>query len=150
MTLVLRDEISNKWTHSAASVELDVTQTDFPNVGKDCNGAPVGFAVGQCSLGAILVAATDNGICAILLGDDPETLRRDLQGRFVSTQEIRGDKDFDHLLAQVIEFIEAPVAGLDLPLDLGGTERVDFVIDLRRLAEERGRARARPTSHSPQ
>ncbi len=125
MTLVLRDEISNKWAPSAASAELDVTQTDFPNVGKGGRGgmgAPVGFAFGQCSLGAILVAATDNGICAILLGDDPATLRRDLQGRFASTQESRGDKDFEHLLAQVIEFIEAPVAGLHLPLDLGGTE----------------------------
>ena len=34
-------------------------------------------------------------------------------------------------------------------LDLGGTEQVDFVFDLRRLAEERGKARAQPTSHSP-
>ena len=34
-------------------------------------------------------------------------------------------------------------------LDLGGTERVDFVFDLRGLAQERGKARAQPTSHSP-
>ena len=79
------------------------------------------FAVGECSLGSILVAATERGICAILLGDDPVALVRDLQGRFPIAQLTDDDQDFEHLMAKVVGFIEAPSLGLDLPLDVRGT-----------------------------
>ena len=84
-------------------------------------GAAIRFAVGDCSLGAILVAATDKGVCAILLGDDPEALVRELQDRFPSAELDAGDADFDQLVAVVIGFVEAPALGLDLPLDVRGT-----------------------------
>jgi AraC family transcriptional regulator of adaptative response/methylated-DNA-[protein]-cysteine methyltransferase len=79
------------------------------------------FAVGQCSLGAILVAQSTRGICAILLGDDPDALVRDLQDKFTRANLIGGDHDFEQLVAKVVGFIEAPAIGLDLPLDLQGT-----------------------------
>jgi AraC family transcriptional regulator, regulatory protein of adaptative response / methylated-DNA-[protein]-cysteine methyltransferase len=79
------------------------------------------FAVGQCSLGSILVARSDQGICAILLGDDPDALARDLQDRFANAELIGGDVDFERLVAVVVGFIEAPGIGLDLPLDVRGT-----------------------------
>jgi AraC family transcriptional regulator of adaptative response/methylated-DNA-[protein]-cysteine methyltransferase len=83
--------------------------------------ARIRFAVGQCSLGAILVAQSQRGICAILLGDDPEALVHDLQDQFPKAQLIGGDKDFEQLVAQVVGFIEAPALGLGLPLDVRGT-----------------------------
>lgn len=79
------------------------------------------FAIGKCTLGAILVAASAKGICAILLGDDPELLTHDLQNRFPVAQPIDADADFGRLLAQVIDFIEAPKLNLTLPLDVRGT-----------------------------
>ncbi len=79
------------------------------------------FAIGECSLGSILVAASDRGICAILLGDDPDTLARDLQDRFPQAHLIGGDADFEQLVAKVVGFVEAPALGLDLPLDVRGT-----------------------------
>ncbi len=79
------------------------------------------FAVGQCSLGAILVAQSQRGVCAILLGDDPDTLVRDLQDQFPNAELVGADRDFEQLIAQVVGFIEAPALGLDLPLDLRGT-----------------------------
>lgn len=79
------------------------------------------FAVGQCSLGAILVAQSTRGICAILLGEDPDALVRDLQDKFTRANLIGGDHDFEQLVAKVVGFIEAPAIGLDLPLDLQGT-----------------------------
>jgi AraC family transcriptional regulator of adaptative response/methylated-DNA-[protein]-cysteine methyltransferase len=79
------------------------------------------FAVGQCSLGAVLVAATDKGVCSILLGDDPETLVRDLQDRFDRAELIGGDADFERLVARVVAMVEQPSLGLDLPLDIRGT-----------------------------
>lgn len=79
------------------------------------------FAVGDCSLGAILVAATDKGVCAILLDDDADALVRDLQDRFPKAQLIGGDADFERLVAKVVGFVEAPARDLDLPLDIRGT-----------------------------
>jgi AraC family transcriptional regulator of adaptative response/methylated-DNA-[protein]-cysteine methyltransferase len=85
------------------------------------SGASIRFAIGACSLGAILVAATDKGICAILMGDDPELLARDLQDRFPQA-ELRGaEADFEATVAKVVGLVESPAIGLDLPLDVRGT-----------------------------
>ncbi len=83
--------------------------------------AAIRFAVGQCSLGAVLVARIDKGVCAITLGDDPEALARDLQDRFPQANLIGGDAGFERLVAQVVGFVEAPRLGLDLPLHVRGT-----------------------------
>jgi len=79
------------------------------------------FAVGQSSLGAILVASSAKGVAAILMGDDPDVLLRDLQDRFPRARLIGGDPDYERLVAQVVGFVEAPQIGLDLPLDIRGT-----------------------------
>jgi len=79
------------------------------------------FAVAQCSLGALLVAQSERGLCAILLGDDPDALVRDLQDRFTHAELQGGDADFEALVAKVVAFVEAPGLGLDLPLDVQGT-----------------------------
>ena len=85
------------------------------------SGAVIRFAIGACSLGAILVASTEQGICAILIDDDPEFLVRDLQDRFPKA-ELRGaEPDYERIVAQVVGFVEAPEIGLDLPLDVRGT-----------------------------
>jgi AraC family transcriptional regulator of adaptative response/methylated-DNA-[protein]-cysteine methyltransferase len=97
---------------------LGMTPTAFKQRGKNTD---IRFAVGQCSLGAILVAHSEKGICAIALGDDPEELVHDLQDRFSNANLIGGDHEFEQLVAQVVGFVEAPQIGLDLPLDVRGT-----------------------------
>jgi AraC family transcriptional regulator of adaptative response/methylated-DNA-[protein]-cysteine methyltransferase len=84
-------------------------------------GIDIRFAVGDCSLGTILVAQSLRGICALLLGDDPDALIRDLQNRFPHANLIGGDAGFERIVSQVVGFIEAPALGLDLPLDIRGT-----------------------------
>lgn len=79
------------------------------------------FAVGECSLGSILVATSDRGVCAILLGDDPDELARELQDRFPRAMLIGGDAGFEELVAKVVGLVESPRLGLDLPLDVRGT-----------------------------
>jgi AraC family transcriptional regulator, regulatory protein of adaptative response / methylated-DNA-[protein]-cysteine methyltransferase len=79
------------------------------------------FAIGECSLGSILVATSEKGVCAILLGDDPDALARDLQDRFPKSNLIGGDAEFEQLVAKVIGFVETPAIGFDLPLDVRGT-----------------------------
>jgi len=84
-------------------------------------GTDIRFAVGQCSLGSILVAASERGVCAIFIGDDPDALARELQDRFPKANLIGGDAPFELLVARVVGMVESPSLGLDLPLDVRGT-----------------------------
>ena len=79
------------------------------------------FAVGQTSLGAILVALSTKGVASILLGEDPDGLVRNLQDRFPKARLIGADREFEALISQVVGFVENPGIGLDLPLDVRGT-----------------------------
>ena len=79
------------------------------------------FALAQCSLGAILVARSEKGVCAISLGDNADVLLRALQDRFPRAELVGGDAVFEKLVAKVIGLIEAPNLGIDLPLDVRGT-----------------------------
>ncbi len=83
--------------------------------------ARIMFALAQCSLGAILVARSDKGVCAIALGDDAGVLLRELQDRFPRAELVGGDSAFEQLVAKVIGLIEAPNLGINLPLDVRGT-----------------------------
>jgi len=104
--------------YAASPDLLGMTPTAFRAGG---DGASIRFAVGECSLGSILVAATGRGVCAILFGDDPDTLVRDLQDRFPKARLIGADHEFEQLVATVVGFVEAPAQGLGLPLDVRGT-----------------------------
>jgi AraC family transcriptional regulator of adaptative response/methylated-DNA-[protein]-cysteine methyltransferase len=79
------------------------------------------FAVRESSLGAVLVAATDRGICAIELGDDPQALVRNLQDRFPNAEIIGGDAAFEQLVARIVAQVEHPQSDFALPLDVRGT-----------------------------
>ena len=104
--------------YAEADKVLGMTPTRFRAGGA---GAEIRFAIGQCSLGAILVACSERGVCAIELGDDPETLARRLQDRFPHATWVGGDARFERWVAAVVGFVEAPRIGLALPLDVRGT-----------------------------
>jgi AraC family transcriptional regulator, regulatory protein of adaptative response / methylated-DNA-[protein]-cysteine methyltransferase len=97
---------------------LGMTPTDYRAGGAHTE---IRFAVGECSLGSILVAQSAKGVCAILLGDDPDALVRDVQDRFPHATLVGGEAAFEQTVAKVIGFVEAPALGLDLPLDVRGT-----------------------------
>jgi len=109
---------SNSRFYETSNEVLGMTPTAFREGGAD---ADIKFAIGECSLGSILVARSDKGVCAITLGDDPERLAHDLQDRFPKANLIAGDAAFEALVARVVGFVEAPQLGLDLPLDIRGT-----------------------------
>lgn len=104
--------------YELSNAVLGMTPTRYRAGGAD---TAIRFAVGECSLGAILVAASARGICAILLGDDPDRLVRDLQDRFPNAELAGGDAGFERWVAQVVGFVEQPRLGLALPLDVRGT-----------------------------
>jgi AraC family transcriptional regulator, regulatory protein of adaptative response / methylated-DNA-[protein]-cysteine methyltransferase len=109
---------SNGRFYEESGKVLGMTPSDFRAGGQNFE---IRFAVGECSLGSILVAASERGVCAVLLGDDPDQLARELQERFSDATLIGGDSGFEQLVARVVGFVEAPGLGLDLPLDVRGT-----------------------------
>jgi AraC family transcriptional regulator, regulatory protein of adaptative response / methylated-DNA-[protein]-cysteine methyltransferase len=104
--------------YAAAGELLGMTATAYRAGGVRTE---IRFAVGECSLGSILVARSARGICAILLGDNPDALVRDLQDRFPRAELVGGDPAFERTVATVIGFVESPRSGLDLPLHVRGT-----------------------------
>jgi AraC family transcriptional regulator, regulatory protein of adaptative response / methylated-DNA-[protein]-cysteine methyltransferase len=109
---------SNSRFYETSNQVLGMTPSSYRTGGAQTN---IRFAVGECSLGSILVAQSDRGICAILLGDDPDVLARDLQDQFPRANLIGGDATFERIVAKVVGFVEAPSLGLNLPLDVRGT-----------------------------
>ncbi len=104
--------------YERSAAVLGMTPTRFRRGGER---TIIRFAIGQCSLGAILVAATAMGVCAILLGDDPAALARQLQDRFPRAELIGADAAFEAVVAKVVGLVERPGVALDLPLDIRGT-----------------------------
>ncbi len=104
--------------YEESTERLGMKPTEFRDGGRNVQ---IRFALGECSLGAILVAATDKGVCSIELGDDPEQMVQDFQDRFPKAELVGADTPFEALVAQVVGFVDSPVGDLDLPLDIRGT-----------------------------
>ena len=109
---------ANSRFYESADAMLGMKPTQYRAGGVD---ARIEFAIGESSLGAILVARSQRGVCAISLGDDADLLLRELQDRFPRAELVGGDTGFERLVAQVVGMIEQPNLGIDLPLDVRGT-----------------------------
>ncbi len=109
---------SSSRLYEAADGLLGMTPGDYRAGGVN---AQIRFAIAQCSLGAILVARSERGVCAIWLGDDPDALARALQDQFPRAALVGDDPAFDALVAQVVGLVESPGSTSDLPLDVRGT-----------------------------
>jgi AraC family transcriptional regulator of adaptative response/methylated-DNA-[protein]-cysteine methyltransferase len=109
---------SNTRFYASSLKMLGMTPTEYRRAGR---GVEVKFAVGSCFLGNVLVAASERGVCAIFLGDDPESLLRELQDRFSRAELLPGDGRFNTWVSQVVGFIDGSLAELKLPFDVQGT-----------------------------
>lgn len=97
---------------------LGMTPTQYRAGGA---GTDIRFAIAECSLGSVLVAATAHGVCAILMGNDPEALAHDLERRFSRARILAADATFERLVARVVGLLEKPRVSAKLPLDIRGT-----------------------------
>jgi AraC family transcriptional regulator of adaptative response/methylated-DNA-[protein]-cysteine methyltransferase len=104
--------------YSEAPARLGMTPSRFRAGG---TSERIRFALGECSLGSILVAASERGVCTIALGDEPEPLLRELEQQFPRAELIGGDRDFERLVARVVGLVERPQRDSKLPLDIRGT-----------------------------
>lgn len=97
---------------------LGMTPATFRTGGKNML---IRFTVSACSLGKVLVAASEKGVCAIFMGDNQKMLVQELRDRFPHATLIGADPEFETWVAKVVALVEAPQLGLDLPLDIQGT-----------------------------
>jgi AraC family transcriptional regulator of adaptative response/methylated-DNA-[protein]-cysteine methyltransferase len=97
---------------------LGMTPSQFRAGGADTD---IFFAIAQSSLGSILVAQSEKGVCSILIGDDPVALARELQDQFPKANLLGDQPGYEDIVAKVLGLIEQPGIGLDLPLDIRGT-----------------------------
>lgn len=104
--------------YAAAEDMLGMAPQRFRSGGK---GEVIRFAVGECSLGAILVASSEIGVCCIMLDESPEVLVAELQHRFPQAHLVGGDGDYENMVAKIVGLVEQPQLGFDLPLDVRGT-----------------------------
>lgn len=104
--------------YEASTARLGMTPSAFRAGGEH---HAVRFAVGQSSLGAVLVAATVRGVVAISLGEDPEALVHELERRFPEATLVGDDPEFARWVAEIVGLVEAPGRGTALPLDIRGT-----------------------------
>lgn len=136
--LMSEDTVTDAWQASgfatasrfyeASARRLGMPPTTYRRGGE---GTTIRFAVGACSLGAVLVAASEAGLCAVSLGDDPSALTRELQDRFPRANLIGADPAFEQWVARVVGLVESPsqsrpashsrAPSHDLPLDIRGT-----------------------------
>jgi AraC family transcriptional regulator, regulatory protein of adaptative response / methylated-DNA-[protein]-cysteine methyltransferase len=108
---------NGRFYENAAGI-LGMTPKQFRRGGQD---EEIRFAVGQCSLGAILVASSKKGVVSILIDDEPDDLVRTLQDRFSNAQLVGADAEYEQLVARVVGLVESPAVRVDLPLDVRGT-----------------------------
>ena len=104
--------------YEESNQRLGMRPTQYRDGGRDTR---IKFAVGQCSLGSVLIAATERGVCAIDFADEPEQLVNALQDRFPNAELLGDDPEFQNVVAAVIDHVENPQESLDLPLDIRGT-----------------------------
>ena len=109
---------ANSRFYESSNAVLGMTPSTFKAGGADTE---ILFAIGECSLGSILVAQTEKGVCSILIGDDPAKLLQELQDQFPKAKLLGNESGFEDLVARVVGLVEKPGAGFDLPLDIRGT-----------------------------
>jgi len=120
----------------------------------EANAEEIKFATGKSELGTILVARSAAGVCAILIGDGAEVLKRDLAEEFTDAKLVRDDGALRTDLEKILTFIKTPAKGLNLSLDIRGTPfqrrvwsallgvRVGYKITYAALASHIGEPRA--------
>ncbi len=109
---------SSSRAYENVSSRLGMTPSTYQKGGR---GLTIRYATAPCSLGRVVVAATDHGICAIELAGAEDAADELLRRRFPNAQITLADDNFTGLIAAVASFVDAPDQALDLPIDVLGT-----------------------------
>ncbi len=109
---------SSSRLYERATAELGMTPATYSRGGR---GAVIKYTIAQSSLGRLLVAATEKGICAVRLGDSDATLETDLRGEFSAARIERNDWPLHEWLGEILNRLAGKQPHVDLPLDIQST-----------------------------
>jgi AraC family transcriptional regulator of adaptative response/methylated-DNA-[protein]-cysteine methyltransferase len=109
---------SSSRLYEQARSQLGMTPATY---GKGGRGATINYAIIECSLGSLLVAATSKGICSVKLGDSEIALEGDLKHEFPAAEFKRNEKQLRDTVRAVVDHLEGKAPHIDLPLDIQAT-----------------------------
>lgn len=109
---------SSSRLYETAASQLGMTPATY---GKGGRGAVINYAIVECSLGRLLVAATSKGLCSVKLGDSDEELKTDLVNEFPAAEIRRDEKPLGAWLQAVVDYLGQKSPHIDLPLDIRAT-----------------------------
>ncbi|MBC8031153.1 MAG: bifunctional DNA-binding transcriptional regulator/O6-methylguanine-DNA methyltransferase Ada [Pyrinomonadaceae bacterium] len=109
---------SSSRLYEQAAAQLGMTPATY---GKGGRGASINFAIVKCSLGGLLVAATNKGVCSVKLGDSETELEADLKREFSAAEFQRDEKLLNDAVSAIVDHLEGKAPHIDLPLDIQAT-----------------------------
>ena len=123
-TIVGTDAVEMDTDEVFDSLETDTNEMPYGNPieTKPSAEAAIRYTFADSSLGLVLVAQSDAGLCAVLLGDDREQLRADLQSRYSDVHLAEAREALGDLAESIVRHVESPGTVLDTPLDVRGTD----------------------------
>ncbi|HEV7797158.1 MAG TPA: methylated-DNA--[protein]-cysteine S-methyltransferase, partial [Pyrinomonadaceae bacterium] len=109
---------SSSRLYSSASSQLGMTPATY---GKGGRGAAINFTIVETPLGRLLVAATNKGVCSVMLGDSDTALEADLLKEFPAAEIHQDEKPLRSAVKAIVEHLKSKSPRIDLPLDIQAT-----------------------------
>lgn len=109
---------SSSRLYESASSQLGMTPATY---GKGGRGAVINYAIAETPLGRLLVAATDKGVCSVMLGDSDSALKADLLKEFPAAEIRPDEKPLRTSVNAIVEHLKSKSPRIDLPLDIQST-----------------------------
>ncbi len=109
---------SSSRLYESASAQLGMTPATY---GKGGRGAVINYAIVETPLGRLLVAATNKGVCSVMLGDSDASLKADLLQEFPAAEICLDEKPLRSSLSAIVEHLKNKSPHIDLPLDIRAT-----------------------------
>lgn len=109
---------SGRRVYEAAPEALGMTPGAYRRRG---TGVTIHYTAVPTSLGLLLVAVTERGVCSVTLGDDEDALVEALRAELPSAELLRATDARDRLVDAVVAHVEGRATGEELPIDVRAT-----------------------------
>jgi AraC family transcriptional regulator of adaptative response/methylated-DNA-[protein]-cysteine methyltransferase len=104
--------------YEKSDAQLGMTPATYRRGGR---GMQISYAIADCSLGRVLVAATDRGVSAIYLGDKDEPLAAALRKEYPQADIRRSSEEHSQWVRAIVRHLAGAQPQLDLPTDVVAT-----------------------------
>jgi AraC family transcriptional regulator of adaptative response/methylated-DNA-[protein]-cysteine methyltransferase len=109
---------SNSRVYEKAAPQIGMTPRQYQKNGVS---EMIRYTIIPCSLGQMLVAATERGVCAVQMGDDAQTLEQNLKSEFSAAHVARDDHTHREWANAILDLVLGNAPHVDLPLDVRAT-----------------------------